>query len=323
MGGSTGVIDQNRGRAGPWTVAPVGAAIAARGAAAAGDPVTTALARARFGEFELAYDVARRILFCSFTYTGRPCFGTEVLREALEIQRLVRGQFGDPGEREPAVRFLVLGSRAAGVWSLGLDGAHIAALIRKRDRVGLRRYAHACCAWSFANATGLGFELPVVSVALVQGDALGGGFEAVLSSNLIVAERSVRFGLPDMLFRLFPGMGGLSFLARRIAPGLAERLIASGEILTAEQLHQLGVVDVLAPDGEGMAALDAFIGPDGNRHPALRALYRARRVVNPVTLEELTRIADLWVESAFRLEESDLRQLLERVTAPARPRPAG
>ena len=122
-------------------------------------------------------------------------------------------------EQEPPVRFLVLASRAPGVWNLGADLKLFAELIRSRDRANLWRYAHSCCGFAFANATGLGFDLPVVSVALIQGDALGAGFELALSSNLIVAERSAKFGLPEILFNLFPGMGAVSFLSRRIPAG--------------------------------------------------------------------------------------------------------
>jgi len=282
------------------------------------DPVEAAIAGQRFREFELEYDRTKKILFCYFKYAGRPCFTPALLREAQAIQRLVRGLFGDRVVGEPPLRYLVLGSRTPQIWNLGGDLELFSTLIRNRDRAALRRYAHSCCEIGFTNATGLGFDLPVISVALVQGDALGGGFEAVLSSNLIVAERGAKFGLPEILFNLFPGMGAYSFLARRIAPGIAERLIMSGEIYTAEQLHALGVVDVLAADGQGVQAFYDFIGRRERRYAAQRAMYRARRLVNPVTFEEMTRIADLWVEAAFKLEESDLRRMERLVTAQER-----
>ena len=50
----------------------------------------------------------------------------------------------------------------------------------------------------------------------MQGECLGGGFEAALSSDVIVAEKSARFGFPEILFNLFPGMGAYSFLERKI-----------------------------------------------------------------------------------------------------------
>ena len=282
------------------------------------DPVEAAIAGQRFREFELEYDRTKKILFCYFKYAGRPCFTPALLREAQAIQRLVRGLFGDRVVGEPPLRYLVLASRTPQIWNLGGDLELFSTLIRNRDRAALRRYAHSCCDLGFTDATGLGFDLPVISVALVQGDALGGGFEAVLSSNLIVAERGAKFGLPEILFNLFPGMGAYSFLARRIAPGIAERLIMSGEIYSAEQLHALGGVDVLAADGQGMQAFYDFIGRRERRYAAQRAMYRARRLVNPVTFEEMTRIADLWVEAAFKLEEADLKRMERLVTAQER-----
>lgn len=282
------------------------------------DPVQAAIATHRFTEFDLKYDPDEKILFCYFNFSGRPCFTTAVLSEAQAVQRLARGCFGDRGEAEPPLRYMVLGSRASGVWNLGGDLHYFATLIRNRDRAGLRRYAHACCEIGYTNATGLGFDLPIISVALVQGDALGGGFEAALSSNLIVAERSAKFGLPEILFNLFPGMGAYTFLTRRVAPGIAERIIMSGEMYSAEQLHAMGAVDVLAPDGQGLNAFYDFIGRGGRRHGALRALYRARRLVNTVTFEEMTRIADLWVEAALKLDDAGLRRMHRLIAAQER-----
>ncbi len=282
------------------------------------DPVQAAIDAHRFSEFELLHDPDEKILFCYFNFCDRPCFTTSVLNEAQTVQKLVRSFFGDQADAEPPLRYMVLGSRLPGVWNLGGDLQLFATLIRNRDRAALRRYAHACCEVSYTNATGLGFDLPIISVALVQGDALGGGFEAALSSNLIVAERRARFGLPEILFNLFPGMGAYTFLTRRVAPGLAERIIMSGEMYSAEQLHAMGAIDVLAPDGQGVKAFYDFIGRGGKRYGAQRALYRARRLVNTVTFEEMTRIADLWVEAALKLDEAGLRRMLRLVAAQER-----
>lgn len=282
------------------------------------DSVEAVIAGQRFREIELEYDRTKKILFCYFNYTGRLCFTPALLCETQTIQRMVRGLFGDQTLREPPLRYMVLGSRTPEIWNLGSDLELLSTLIHGRDRAALRRYAHSCCEIAFTNATGLGFDLPVISVALVQGSAFGGGFEAVLSSNLIVAERSAKFGLPEILFNLFPGMGAYSFLARRTAPGIAERLIMSGEIYTAEQLHALGAVDVLAADGQGLRAFYDFIGRRERRYAAQRALYRARRLINPVTLEEMTRIADLWVEAAFKLEDVDLKRMERLIAAQQR-----
>ena len=62
----------------------------------------------------------------------------------------------------------------------------------------------------------LGLGLPLITIALVQGEALGGGFESILSFDVVIAERDARFGLPEAMFGLFPGMGAHSFLSRRL-----------------------------------------------------------------------------------------------------------
>jgi DSF synthase len=312
------IVDLVSDRLPPLTDSVAGRAPPANSCRGAHDPTQAAIGSRRFNQFQLEHDPDEKILFCYFNFTNRPCFTTEVLSEAQDVQRLVRGLFGDRSDVEPPLRYVVLGSRRPGVWNLGGDLELLAALIRDRDRAALRRYAHACCEVGHTNATGLGSDLPIISVALVQGDALGGGFEAALSSNVIVAERSAKFGLPEILFNLFPGMGAYTFLTRRVAPGIAERIIMSGEMYSAEQLHALGAIDVLAPDGQGKKALYDFIGRGGKRHAALRALYHARRLINAVTFEEMTQIADLWVEAALKLDEASLRRMLRLVAAQER-----
>src|SRR6185437_5434361 len=282
--------------------------------------VQAAIDAQSFTAFELAQDRDEKILFCYFAAAQRPCFSESVLGEAQSIQRMARSFFGDGAEVDPPLRYLVFGSHVPGVWNLVADLELIATLIRKRERAALRRYAHACCDIGFVNATGLGFDLPVVSVALVQGDAIGTGFETALSANLIVAERSAKFGLPEILYNLFPGMGAYTFLTRRVAPGIAERIITSGEMYSAEQLHAMGAIDVLAPDGRGLEALYDFIGRGGRRYASLRALYRARRIAQSIAFEEMTRIADLWVEAALALDEGGLNRMLRLVPAQTRPR---
>jgi DSF synthase len=157
-------------------------------------------------------------------------------------------------------------------------------------------------------------EVPLITVSLVRGDALGGGFEAAISSNLVIAERSVKFGLPEMLFNLFPGMGAYSLIARRIGAAQAERMILSTRIYSAEELCDLGLVDVLADDGKGEEAVYEYVEQFGRRHSAHCAVYNVRRRVNALTHEELLDVARIWVDAALELDEPALRRM-ERLAA--------
>ena len=155
-----------------------------------------------------------------------------------------------------------------------------------------------------ANATGYGHA--VTTIALVRGQALGGGFEAALSAHVLVAERGSKMGLPEVLFNMFPGMGAWQFLSRRVGPAEAERIILGGRTYRAEELHALGVVDVLAEEGEGEIAVARWIRSHDRQHHARAAFRRAVDAATPLDRSALQRMAEVWVETALGLGERDL-----------------
>ena len=137
------------------------------------------------------------------------------------------------------------------------------------------------------------------TVALIQGDALGGGLEMALACHTIVAEEGVGMGLPEVLFGLFPGMGAYSFLCKRVSPRQAEKMILSGEVYSSEEMYRLGVVDVLVPKGQGESAVQDLIG-------------------QPVSYEELMGITEVWVDTALALGDKSLRTMERIVRAQTR-----
>jgi DSF synthase len=201
----------------------------------------------------------------------------------------------------------VFGSKIPGIYNLGGDLGHFVERIRGGDVESMRHYAYECINVIFDNVHA--FQCPVVTIGLVQGDALGGGLECALSYDILVAERSAKLGLPEVLFNLFPGMGAYSLLSRRIGAREAEKLIMSGRVYSAAELHAIGVVDVIAEDGEGETAVRDLIARGARKHNAHTAMYQARRRVHPLAFEELRDIVDLWVDAALRLTEADLRKM--------------
>lgn len=260
-----------------------------------------------YANLDLSLDEMERIFWCHLNSEDRPSVTPGLLRDVTVMQTLLRQRLSDTPEAERPFDFLVVGSRTPGVFNLGGDLRLFAEAVRKQQRLCLQTYAYSCVDIIYNNLSSYGH--PVVTIALVQGDALGGGFETALSCNVIVAERSAKFGLPEVLFNLFPGMGAYSLIARRLGAIEAERMILSGKIYTAEELHQKGLVDILAEDGYGEEAVREYVHQHQRRHNALQAVFKARHQVSPITLEELRHVTDTWVEAALRLTPSDLRKM--------------
>ena len=259
-------------------------------------------------ELDILYQAESAARWTFMRPAGRPSFTPPMLRDFEEWQRLIGENFG-PGQ--VPLRYLVLGSRAPGVFCFGGDLQLFERLIRSGDRDGLMRYGYRCVQILHRNMHAL--DLPMLTVGLVQGAALGGGFEALLSFDYIIAERDATFGLPEILFGLFPGMGAHAILSRKLGSAMADRLIVSNHTYTAQEMYDLGLVHYLAENGEGLAACEDFIRKSERRHPGLVNARKAIRVTNPIGLSELKRIVDLWADAALQLSDSDLK-IMNRLT---------
>ena len=269
--------------------------------------------RRNFREIELRFDREDEIFWCYMNQKERPSYTYELGDEIQLVQDWIHTNYAlDTKRTADPLRYFVCGSKTPGIYNLGGDLKHFADCIRRRDLGALKKYARTCVHMQYANSTGYG--APIITMALVQGDALGGGFEHALAFDILVAEKSARLGLPEILFNLFPGMGAYSFLRQRLGRQETERFILEGKLFSASDLHEMGVVDILAEDGEGEAAIIEYTKENRKRFHAERAVYRARRIANPVSLEELLEITDTWAETALYLEEADVRKM-ERLAA--------
>ena len=261
-----------------------------------------------YDNLELEVDTLNDTCWCFMRPVGRPSYTHELMNDVSQMQHSVTSAFAAvPAGAPNPFSWFVMASAIPGIYNLGGDLGHFAQRIRQGDLGALRRYGHVAVEAIHRNT--IAFGAPVITIALVQGDALGGGFEHALSFDMIVAERSAKLGLPEILFNMFPGMGAYSFLSRRMDRARAEAMILSGRLYTAEELHEMGVVDVLAEDGEGQRAVEEYIARHKRKFNAHQATYRARRRVNPVTLDELRDVVDIWAEAALNLTEADLRKM--------------
>jgi enoyl-CoA hydratase len=92
-------------------------------------------------------------------------------------------------------------------------------------------------------------DLPVPSIAAVNGHAVGGGLELALACTLRVAAETARLGMPEARLGIIPATGGLARLPRLIPRSTAARLLLTGDLLTGAEAQDLGVVDLAVPAG--------------------------------------------------------------------------
>ena len=252
------------------------------------------------------------VMWCYADPSPRPCFTPQLLEDLMKFLHAIRHKTTSDLRlgTSPSIKYLILGSYKPGVFSLGGDLDLFVRSIKDRDRESLHDYMKLSIDVLFGTHTNM--DVPLTTIALIRGNALGAGFEGALACDYLVAEKSVQLGFPEVLFNMFPGMGAYSFLSRRISPAQVERMILSGRIYSADELYELGVVDVLANDGEGIDEVNRFVTKHAKSKNTRESLLKIRNRVNPVSYEELIDIGEIWVEAAMSLTSRELK-VMERL----------
>ena len=243
------------------------------------------------------YEEGRHTMWMMLRAQPRPSFNHELIEEIMNLSYTAQ-RSGLP------IDFWVTGSLVPQMFNAGGDLRFFVECIRNGRREALRAYARACvdCIHSAAK----GFDTGAVTLAMIEGSALGGGFEAALAHHFILAQNNARMGFPEIAFNLFPGMGGYSLVARRAGMKLAEELIIEGESHSAEWYETRGLVDKVFQQGESYRATRTFIDTLRPKLNGVRAMLKARQRVLQLSRAELMDITEDWVDYAFTLEPKDI-----------------
>jgi enoyl-CoA hydratase/carnithine racemase len=173
----------------------------------------------------------------------------------------------DRADADPGVKVLVVASRIPGFFAAGADIKHMAAI----DGKGFQEYGDA-----LRGALDRLAEPERVSVAAVDGLALGGGLELAMACTLRVGTERSRFGLPEVKLGLIPGAGGTQRLPRLVGRGRALDIILTGRQVEAAEAYGIGLIDRLVDDGRAEAtALTIARELASSSLPALQAAIRA------------------------------------------------
>ncbi|KUZ69379.1 enoyl-CoA hydratase [Burkholderia ubonensis] len=243
------------------------------------------------------YEEGRNVMWMMLRSEPRPCFNQQLVTDIIHLARVAR-ETGLPFD------FWVTGSLVPELFNVGGDLSFFVDAIRSGRRDQLVAYARSCIDGVYEIYTGFGTG--AISIAMVEGSALGGGFEAVLAHHYVLAQKGVKLGFPEIAFNLFPGMGGYSLVARKAHRRLAEELIANGEPHVAEWYADHGLVDQTFEAGDAFLATRTFIDVLRPKLNGVRAMLRARQRVFPLSRSELMDVTEDWVRAAFTIEPKDL-----------------
>lgn len=266
-------------------------------------------------QIDVEFDLSTSTMYWWMRPSPRPCFNPQFLEESADFERRIEQHQGwiNFGGAQRKIENAVYGSSVPGVFNLGGDLSMFIQAILRKDRTILSHYGNLCVDNMFRRI--VGYNAEIATYSLVQGKAFGGGFECALASDFIIAERSATMSFPEVLFNMFPGMGALSLLARRVGMRTAEEVIMSGKVYSAKEMHDLGVVDELTEDGMGRETAQLLIKSRQRRRNSYRAMTLAKRQFQPVTHSEMRAVVEVWVDAALRLETRDLRMMARLVKA--------
>ena len=121
-------------------------------------------------------------------------------------------------------------------------------------------------------------ELPMPTIAAIEGNALGGGLELALCCDIRIASSRARLGLPEARLAVTPGAGGTQRLPRVVGLARAKDLILTGRVIDADEALRIGLVTRIVPAGEARTAAEAVATEIAARGPI--AVREAKRLID-------------------------------------------
>jgi len=255
-------------------------------------------------QYAVEFDETLGVLWSIWKKQCPPYFSPELLHDMeYGISTINDGTF----LATDLFQYFVLKSDRSNIFNLGGDLKFFHEMIASGNQEGLRSYANKSADMMYALHSG--FEKGVTTIALVQGKCVGGGFEAAIACDYIVAERHAEFCFPEIQLGIFPGMGALPMLARRLDRNNYEKIFHSGRSFSTDNLADMGLVDVVADTGQGEKAVMAWIK---KRHGALRAhqaISAARKFVTMLSKSDFHSGLESWVDVVMSLDKRRLALL--------------
>jgi enoyl-CoA hydratase len=146
-------------------------------------------------------------------------------------------------------------------------------------------------------------ELPMPTIAAIEGNALGGGLELALCCDLRIASERARLGLPEVHLAVIPGSGGTQRLPRVVGSARAKALILTGRVLDAAEAEKIGLVSEVVEAGRARARADEVATEIAARGPV--AVREAKRLIDAASDLDLDAGLAAELEASIRVFETE------------------
>ena len=207
------------------------------------------------------------------------------------VNAAVAGGIGDALEAantDPEVRAVVITGAGDQAFCGGGDLAEMAAgrSLQPGDPPRAR--------WGFAGICAHPIDKPIV--AAVNGFAIGGGTEIAMACDLVVADETARFSLPEVRNGFIASGGGAIWLAQRVPRAVAMEILLVGDRFDAEQAQRWGLVNRVVPRGGALSGALAVAEAVAANAPL--AVQATKRLVAGIVDGEVVTDREAWARSA-------------------------
>ena len=263
---------------------------------------------------ELRYSRAEKLQddIYSFTFINgeETCFSLDILRE----MNIFLDYLKEVSKREnKTIYYLTQGKLDTGIFNLGGDLALFKKLAEDKNLQKIQEYGYQCVKLIHRNLHM--YQHNVIGIAIINGEARGGGFEAALSFERTVGVKNIKVSLPEYMMGFFPGMGAFEMLSRKVGYAKTKNIIMENINFTTDKLYEDGVIDALYDSyDDALRGVLKYIHLIKRNPNVFFALKKMEERENDIGYEALKNSVELWAEVVYNLKPIHLRKIEKILT---------
>ena len=220
------------------------------------------------------------------------------------------------------IYYIVQGKIETGIFNLGGDLALFKKLAENKNLKQIQDYGYTCIELIYRNLHM--YKHNVIGIAIINGEARGGGFEAALSFERTVGVKNMKVSLPEYVMGFFPGMGAFEMLSRKVGYAKTKNIIMENTNFTTDKLYEDGVIDALYDSyDDALQGVLKYIQIIKKNPNVFFALKKMEERENDIDYEELKNSVELWAEVIYNLKPIHLKRIEKILTFQKRQKEKG